>query len=70
MKLIEKLAELEHEQWVHWNKSLPKDLQKPELWIPYEELTEEQKDKDRYFARKVILMLAEFFLFLNKEYKQ
>lgn len=65
MKLIEKLAELEHEQWVQWNKSLPKDLQKPELWLSYENLTEEQKEKDRHFARKVIFALADYFLLLK-----
>jgi len=54
---LEMLASLEHEQWIHYNKGLPKEFQKPQLWIPYEELLDEQKEIDRVFARKVLELL-------------
>jgi len=56
---LEMLASLEHEQWIHYNKGLPQEFQKPQLWIPYEELLEEQKEIDRVFARKVLHFLRE-----------
>lgn len=54
---VEMLASLEHQQWIHYNKGLPKEFQKPHLWIPYEELLDEEKEKDRVFARKVLELL-------------
>jgi len=54
---LEMLASLEHEQWIQWNKAMTKEFQKPQLWIPYEELLDEQKEKDRVFARKVLELL-------------
>jgi hypothetical protein len=65
-KIIEKLAELEHEQWIEWSSSLVDDREKlsPErldrwakLWIPYSQLTEEQKEQDRIWARKVFKII-------------
>ncbi len=62
-ELIEKLAELEHEQWVEWSKELVRSEMRlsfarierwKKLWVPYSELTEEQKEQDRVYARKVI----------------
>lgn len=64
-ELIEALADLEHEQWIEWSKSLAQneDLS-PErvarwekLWIPYALLTEEQKEQDRVYARKALDLL-------------
>jgi hypothetical protein len=60
--LIEDLAELEHEQWIFWSKDIAsKEKLSPErlerwkkLWIPYKDLTEEQKEQDRVWARKVL----------------
>lgn len=61
-RLIEDLAEAEHDQWISWSKyvaSHNKDLPKPlldrwrSLWIAYEHLSEEEKEKDRIWARKV-----------------
>ncbi len=51
-------AELEHEQWVKWSQSIaavetlsPNRLSWwKKLWIPYVNLTEEQKDQDREWA--------------------
>jgi len=62
---IEKLAALEHEQWMAWSKDIVKTesirygrLERwQKLWIPYEQLTEEQKEQDRVWARKVIDIL-------------
>lgn len=58
----EKLAELEHEQWVKWSSELvDKEKLSTErverwktMWIPYDKLTDEQKDQDREWADKVL----------------
>jgi hypothetical protein len=66
-KLIEELAKLEHEQWESWTKYIANQvltqgedfsineqmLKWQKNWKPYEELTEEEKEKDRKWARKV-----------------
>lgn len=59
---IEELADLEHRQWMHWSKYVSKnhdiseDLREKweENWKPYSELSEEMKEKDRKWARKVL----------------
>ena len=65
-ELIEKLAELEHEQWVKWSKELAtKETSLSEerirrweqYWVPYSELSEEVKEFDREWARKVLEIL-------------
>lgn len=56
----EKLAELEHDQWVYWSKDIaateqitPARLERwKQLWCPYSELTEAQKDQDREWGDK------------------
>ena len=72
-ELLEKLAELEHEQWNHWiqyQHSLRKSMvnyvyaQKWKEWlklskIGYDKLTENQKESDREWARKVLKLLEE-----------
>ena len=65
--LIEKLAALEHQQWVEWSKELSEKEQLSEerqkrwqtLWVPYNELPENMKDHDRKWAKKVIAILLE-----------
>lgn len=66
--LIEQLAALEHEQWVEWSKALVAGEKRlsmnrierwKKLWIPYAELTEEQKEQDRVYARKVFAIIKE-----------
>jgi len=65
--LLEKLAALEHEQWIEWAKDLIDkgnvDKERADNWeekmIPYIELSEEDKEMDREFARKVIDVLGE-----------
>ena len=63
--LLEKLSEIEHEQWMLWSKSVASEVSKDrrerweKLWIPYSELSEEMKEEDRIFARKVIEVIGE-----------
>jgi len=60
--VIERLAALEHEQWVTWaqeilnkeNISGERGDRWEKFFIPYEELSEEVKEHDRVWARKVI----------------
>lgn len=60
MKLIERLAELEHKQWMKWAMVVMSEvsLERQERWdkymIPYIELPEEVKEQDRKWARKVL----------------
>jgi hypothetical protein len=66
--LIERLAELEHEQWAHWtiymlDNLTPRNIErwKRQAETPYSELREDEKDSDRAWARKVFeLFLAHF----------
>ena len=58
--VIERLAALEHEQWMAWSQAVADEVS-PErrmrwraYWVPYDELDEEAKEKDRKWARKVI----------------
>lgn len=64
-KLIEKLSELEHEQWSHWTKYMLDNLTqkniekwKKQINTPYAELSEEEKESDRIWARKTIKTIA------------
>lgn len=65
--LIEKLAALEHEQWMAWAKTLAdtENLSPDRIarwqafFIPYEELDEETKEFDREWARKVLKIINE-----------
>jgi hypothetical protein len=68
-KLLKKLAELEHEQWIVWSKAIApeidgryyqKHLQRwKRLWVPYSELDESAKEQDREWARKVLAVVDE-----------
>lgn len=61
--LLESLAELEHEQWVEWSKAVATEVTKErrnrwkKLWIPYNKLSEESKEQDRVYARKILKLL-------------
>ena len=65
--IIEKLAELEHTQWIEWAKNISsKEKLSPErlarwkkLYIPYAELSEEMKEEDRKWARKSLAIFKE-----------
>jgi hypothetical protein len=63
--LIESLAEIEHEQWVHWSQAVAGDVSDAtrnkwkRSWVAYAELTEEAKEADRVWARKVVKLLRQ-----------
>jgi hypothetical protein len=61
--LIEKLAALEHDQWIAWaqtvastepNLSEGRVQRWEKYFVPYSDLDEETKEHDRVWARKVI----------------
>ena len=65
--LLERLAELEHDQWASWTdhfldkvyRQNPPDKEAIRRWerqikTPYEELSEEEKEADRKWARRII----------------
>lgn len=63
-RLVEKLADLEHEQWMHWSKAVADEVS-PErrkrwekYWIPYKELPEDVKEADREWARRVLEVIS------------
>ena len=69
MELRERLSKLEHQQWMKLTKYYAESDDEIEiseekldhwedLWIPYEELSEEMKDKDRKWADKVLEELS------------
>lgn len=64
---LERLAKLEHEQWVEWAKALLKSepgisKDRRERWnklfVPYSDLTEESKEQDRVYARKIVKLIG------------
>ncbi len=69
-ELLEKLAALEHEQWIEWSKTVEPDIDIVQgkgwdrlqrwrkCWKPYSELTEAQKDQDRIYAWKVLKIVG------------
>lgn len=70
-KLIERLAEIEHRQWMQWAKTLMEkepgiSQERKDRWnnlmVPYEQLPEEWKEFDREWAR---LSLREVILTLD-----
>jgi hypothetical protein len=73
---LEELAALEHKQWVAWSLSIANDktvvlsderlARWATLWIPYEDLSEEMKEHDRKWARKVLDVLSEIVDIFSK----
>lgn len=65
--VIEKLADLEHQQWILWAKDILKSEKINEerakrwkdLFIDYKDLSEEMKDKDREWARKAYKIIKD-----------
>ena len=61
-KITEKMADLEHEQWMKWAQSLMDSEElspgRIERWmkymIPYNELDNKTQEYDRVWARKVL----------------
>jgi hypothetical protein len=71
-ELLERLAQLEHEQWMHYSKDVSEQILRAESldelqhlikekwtsnWIDYSLLPEEEKEKDRVWARKALQIL-------------
>jgi hypothetical protein len=64
--MLEKLAEIEHDQWMAWAKSLmeSEDLspERVERWkkmmVPYDELSDDVQEFDREYARKVLAVVS------------
>lgn len=64
--LLEKLADIEHEQWIEWSQDISKKEKLSDermerwqsFWIPYSQLDEKVKDSDRKYANKIIEMLV------------
>lgn len=59
--LVEKIAPLEHDQWAHWTKYMLDNLTEENIarWrkqieTKYEDLSEEEKESDRVWARKLL----------------
>jgi len=59
-KALERVAEVEHEQWTAWSKNVAPEVS-PErrarwakYWIPYKDLPEDVKEQDREWARKAM----------------
>lgn len=75
-KTVEALAALEHEQWAHWTKYMLDTLQPflnghPDShliigrWLrqidtPYADLSEQEKESDRVWARKALEAVGRF----------
>ena len=59
-RLLERLAELEHDQWMAWSQSVATEVSPnrrrrwQEFWVPYQDLPDEVKEQDRVWARKVL----------------
>ncbi len=55
-EMLERIAELEHEQWVAWSKSVAPEVDEARrrrweaCWVPYAELSEDMKELDRVWA--------------------
>ncbi|KKL85148.1 hypothetical protein LCGC14_1957640 [marine sediment metagenome] len=68
-KLVEELAELEHDQWMLWAKDILKseditkersDRWKKESFKPYKDLSGKQKNMDREWAEKVLKIVNKY----------
>jgi hypothetical protein len=61
--LLERLAELEHKQWMAWSQAVAAEVSAErrrrwqECWVPYEQLPDEVKEQDRLWARQVLALL-------------
>ena len=64
-ELVEALAEIEHAQWMHWSKTVAANVtvatrdKWQRSWVDYTELSDELKEADRVWARKVVSLLRE-----------
>ncbi len=61
--LVEALAKIEHQQWMHWSHAVALQVS-PTVrgkwkasWMDYNKLTDDVKEADRVWARKVMTLL-------------
>lgn len=75
-KVLEELSDLEHAQWMSWAKDIAKTEKinperlkrwKEDMFKPYGELPEEEKDKDREIAMMVLKVLIKHYDITPKE---
>lgn len=66
-EMLEELADLEHEQWVHWTRYMLDNLTPENIgrWkrqcdTPYSALSEKEKESDREWARKVLAIVSQY----------
>ena len=67
-KIIEELAELEHQQWKEWSKDIAEkeDISAERIkrwkkfWVPYKKLSEEIKEEDRKWAKKIFKIINKY----------
>ena len=64
-ELIERLAAHEHEQWAHWTRYMLDNLTEENIarWrrqidTAYQDLSEQEKESDREWARKTVLNVS------------
>jgi hypothetical protein len=76
--LVEQMAALEHDQWVTWSRSVSEPrAETPEetrilwenQWIPYAELTSDEKKANRYWARKMTQLFEREKIELSRRIK-
>jgi len=64
-EIIEKLAELEHVKWMEWARHMlseetittPRVQRWARLFVSYDQLSEQEKEKDRVLARRVLRVI-------------
>lgn len=68
--LLEALARQSHSQWMDWSKAIaeneclsPNRMRRwqGQLWKPYDELTEDQKEQDRIRAREIMAIIEDHY---------
>ena len=68
-EMIEQLAALEHQQWLAW--AIPTyqrgggKVEWMDLFVPYEKLSEDEKEKDRVWARQAAKICMQTARILN-----
>jgi hypothetical protein len=68
-ELLERLSDLEHQQWANWAQSILKSEtiseERKERWntmfVNYEYLPDNIKEYDREYARKVMAIVKEYY---------
>lgn len=67
-KILEELAEIEHIKWMEWARHILSEesittmrVQRwARLFVPYSELSEQEKEKDRVLARRVLGIVKKY----------